>query len=330
MATLNRKEVSMQYQNEDGTASEWVIKDKFNFSPECELPGTALTCLNSLKHGGSSRMMFIPGEQPQDFYKFLAESFENHKPATIEHSALVTDSVVARWFLWRRQRAHYKCEFEIFSAADQQDSPPPAGLRELALMDRYVAEGERKLSRALRNLQMVKKSVFDEEKWRTHLEREKLNFDLDLKKFELRQEQHQCKQRAEHAKQATQQAEVEAEANRFKPAAMVSHLTNKEGVMGIGQKAYVTADPQGLVSITLEPGNDIVASIIENRDQFMAYRPMFVQRTTYFTNGTVPKQYKWTLQHAPLSSPDTGVASTLSFESFRRLAADEQSRQQAA
>ncbi len=326
----------MQHQNEDFTASEWVIKDKFNFSPECELPGTALTCLNSLKHGGSSRMMFIPGEQPQDFYKFLAESFENHKPATIEHSALVTDAVVARWFLWRRQRAHYKCEFEIYNAADQQDSPPPAGLRELALMDRYVAEGERKLSRALRNLQMVKKSVFDEEKWRTHLEREKLNFDLDLKKFELRNEQHQAKQQAEQAKKAKQQAEEEAEANRFKPAAMVCHLTQQKGVMGIAQKAYVSTSEQGFVSVTFEPSNDIVASIIEHRDHFLMYSPIFVERTTYFAAGTVPNQYKWTLKNATpevlatLSSPDTGVKNTLSFESFRRLAADEQTRQKAA
>ncbi len=92
--------------------------------PECSLPGTALTCLNSLKHGATSRQLFVTGEQPQEFYKLLAESFESHKPDTTEDSALVTDAVLARWYLWRRQRAHAKREFEIFE--ESMKPIPPA------------------------------------------------------------------------------------------------------------------------------------------------------------------------------------------------------------
>src|SRR5580698_886469 len=101
--------------------------EQANQYPECPLPLTALTCLNGLKHGGTSLTLFIPGEEPQDFYSLLAESFETHQPSTGEDSALVTDAIVARWFLWRRQRAHSKREFEIYSETNQPDNPGPSG-----------------------------------------------------------------------------------------------------------------------------------------------------------------------------------------------------------
>ena len=322
----------MQHENIDDQPPKFKVNGAYNFSPECHLPATALTCLNSLKHGGSSRMMFIPGEQPQDFYKYLAESFETHKPVTTEDSALVTDAVVARWFLWRRQRAHYKREFEIFNEADQQDSPSPSGLAELERFDRYRTQAERALNRAIKNLQTIKKDTLSEEKWRAQLELQKEKFQFQLKNFELRQGQHQLKVRVNEAKEKKQWAED----NRFSPVKFAHYLVNSNGVNAIGQKAYIATDPQGLVSVTLEPSNEIVLSIIEHRHEFFVVHPQHVARTTHFAEGTVPSNYQWTLKNATpdliasLSDPDVGITTTLSFEFFRKLASDEHRLQPAA
>ncbi len=179
-----------------------------NFEPECALPGTALTCLNSLKHGATSRMLFIPGENPQDFYNLLAESFETHQPASTEDSALVTDLVVARWYLWRRQRSSNKSEFEQYSSHAEEDTLTPADLKTLALFDRYRTQAERTHARALKNVQTIQKNAFNAEKWRAQLELQKRKYDLDLQRFELRREQAMAKKKT--SKTATPSPETQA------------------------------------------------------------------------------------------------------------------------
>lgn len=166
-----------------------------NFEPECALPGTALTCLNSLKHGATSRMLFIPGENPQVFYNLLAESFKTHQPASTEDSALVTDLVLARWYLWRRQRSSNKSEFEQYTGHAEEDTLTPADLKTLALFDRYRTQAERTHARALKNVQTIKKNAFNEEKWSAQLELQKRKYDLDLQRFELRREQAVAKKK---------------------------------------------------------------------------------------------------------------------------------------
>lgn len=177
-----------------------------NCEPACALPGTALTCLNGLKHGATSRMLFIPGENPQDFYNLLAESFETHQPASTEDSALVTDLVLARWYLWRRQRSSNKSEFEQYASHAEENTLTPEDLKTLALFDRYRTQAERTHARALKNVLTIKKNAFNEEKWRLQLELQRKKYDLDLQRFELR-----CEQAAAKKKKTSQPAPPEPE-----------------------------------------------------------------------------------------------------------------------
>ena len=274
-------------------------------TPECPLPGTALTCLNGLKHGGTARMLFIPGEQPQDFYNLLAESFETHQPSTIEHAALVTDSVLARWFLWRRQRAYSKREFEIFLELSQDDSPTPSGVKELELYDRYCTAAERKLSRALANLERVKKSALNEQKWRAQHEQQKAKFDLDLQRFELRKEQT---------------------AGKFSTTAHMRYIASKKGVQVIEQTVTVTQESDDLVTARLHPSDEIVQRIIANSDEFLS-PPQSVHRLYRFTGGIVPGEYRWVVQHldsetiAQLANPGVTTGFSMSFEEWKKIAA---------
>ncbi len=82
--------------NHQNDQNDFHVEDKINFEPEIQLPATALTCLNGLKHGGTSRTLFICGENPQDFYSLLNEQFETHQPETIEDGHVVKDLAISR------------------------------------------------------------------------------------------------------------------------------------------------------------------------------------------------------------------------------------------
>ncbi len=161
-------------------------------------------------------MLFLPNEQPQDFYALLAESFETHQPATTEHAALVTDTVLARWYLWRRQRAYYLRERGLYGEFDMVDSPTQVQLKELETFDRYCTSAERKLDRALTTLQRSNKAALDRQKSQSQLELQKQRFDLDLQRFELRREQD-----------VLRAPKIEAEAKLA--AAEAKHSTRKSG-----------------------------------------------------------------------------------------------------
>ena len=153
------------------------------------LPGTALTCLNGLKHGATSMALFIPGDEPQDFYNLLAESFETYQPANTDDAALVTDLALARWYLWRRQRACNQAEYQSYSAHEEHDILTEVDFQKLALFDRYCTQAERRLARALEKVQTIQKNALNAERWQAQHEMQKAKYDLDLQRFELRCEQ---------------------------------------------------------------------------------------------------------------------------------------------
>ena len=312
------------HENQDLNQDQDFIKDRYNFEPECALPGTALTCLNALKHGGRARTLFIPGEQPQDFFNMLAEDFATHKPITIQDSALVADATVARWMLWRRQRSYSKSEFEKYNDNDQEDTLNPNDLRDLEQFDRYRIQAERSLGRALTALRHVKKDQFNSEKWHAQHEMQQKRFDLDVQRFELRKEQAALK-----AKQA------EAKANEFKTDDFVHHIGLKDQIPVIEQTAYVS-HINGVTQLALEPSNEVVQRIIENRKRFTIMAPIYVSRKFFFHAGTVPKEYEWLKQKLPaeafvgLDKVGKGIHLQIPFEGWRVFHAGESAIQRQA
>lgn len=156
---------------------------------EQPLPGTALTCLNGIKHGATSMALFIPGDEPQQFYNLLAESFQTYQPSNPDDAALVTDLVLARWYLWRRQRACQNAEYETYSAQEEHDILSKAHLQKLALFDRYRTQAERRLARVLKHVPKIEQSALNAEKWPAQHELQKAKYDPELERFELRREQ---------------------------------------------------------------------------------------------------------------------------------------------
>ena len=69
-------------------------------------PSTISTRFNGLKHGAASKELFLPGENPDEFFALLDDSFRYYKPVSLEQSQLIKDLTEARWQLERRKRVH--------------------------------------------------------------------------------------------------------------------------------------------------------------------------------------------------------------------------------
>ncbi len=320
----------------------FTIEGEYVFTPQCPLPGTALTCLNGLKHGATSRELFIPGEQPQDFYNLLAESFETHTPSTTEDAAIVTDAVLARWHLWRRQRAHYKREFEIFEKEPQENSPQLAGLKELELFDRYCTTAERKLNRALVNLHRVKKSALDHEKWQAQHALQKQRFDLDRERFEFRKEQD-----ARVAPKIQAESELAAmHANKVIAGLkeLESLERDKEGpiIVEDGEPViiqhYFAFEKDGAPLPYAHPPNEEVEAIIAQRDQYVAPPQKVVRRYHFLQHGRFHPAFRSVVASIDRTNSVTtpepnngyGIRCSLSFDEWRQIIKKDLKQRQAA
>jgi hypothetical protein len=264
------------------------------------LPASALTCLNGLRHGAASETLFIPGEDPSLLYTLLAECFEAYQPATTADSAIVTDFAHARWFLWRRQRVYAKREAEFYSFNTEPDTITPTHVHELALFERYRTQAERAFQRAHTNVQNLKKSALAESKWREQLELQKARLDLQRQRFEFRQAQAAAK---------------------IKTPPPESALKIEDGERVIAQNISVTHQPGGSHLMTASPSNEVVEDIIANLDRYLI-PPTKLVRSFTFTEGRVPREFQWILDNvdkgpfAESGEIHPTVRNTLTFDQF--------------
>jgi len=56
-------------------------------------------------HGGTSEKLIVAGECREDFDALLHDLLEEYAPATVQARNLIEDAALARWFVWRKQRA---------------------------------------------------------------------------------------------------------------------------------------------------------------------------------------------------------------------------------
>src|SRR5580658_5018396 len=132
-----------------------------NFEPPASLPASARFSLNALTHGGTAQTLFLPDENPDHFWALMDDAFAHYQPGTCQDADLVTDSVQARWYLSRRQRAHANYEFRLHEKYPDSSHWPDASLNRLNLFDRYKTQAERALRRALINVQAIRKDALN-------------------------------------------------------------------------------------------------------------------------------------------------------------------------
>src|SRR5690348_7702443 len=114
--------------------------------------GKEISSRNALTHGGTSEKLIVPGERQEDFDALLNNLLEEYSPETPDARNLVEDAALARWFLWRRQRAFNSVESALYAQQADPAEWPPEAFHKLALLDRYKTAAERSLTRVLQNL----------------------------------------------------------------------------------------------------------------------------------------------------------------------------------
>jgi hypothetical protein len=115
--------------------------------------GKQIASRNATTHGGTSEQLIVPGERREDFDALLNDLLDEHSPATPQACHLVEDVALARWLLWRKQRACNLIEANLYKAQPAPESWSAESWHQLALLDRYKTAAERSLQRALQNLQ---------------------------------------------------------------------------------------------------------------------------------------------------------------------------------
>jgi hypothetical protein len=111
--------------------------------------------LNGLKHGGTARRLFLPEENPDEFFALLEDAFALYQPRTERDAGFVADTVHARWFLLRRQRAYDSYEYALCVKKPDIAEWTAEESHKLRLMDRYKIQAERALRRAMKNVESV-------------------------------------------------------------------------------------------------------------------------------------------------------------------------------
>jgi hypothetical protein len=120
--------------------------------------GKDISSRNATTHGGTSEKLIVPGERPEDFGALFHNLLEEYSPETPDARNLVEDAALARWFLWRRQRAFNSVESALYTAQPDPALWPPEAFHKLALLDRYKTAAERSLKRVLQNLAVLQRA----------------------------------------------------------------------------------------------------------------------------------------------------------------------------
>jgi len=126
--------------------------------------GKQVSSRNATMHGGTSEKLIVDGECRETFDALLNALLEEYAPATQQVRLLVEDAALARWFVWRKQRAYNAVESALYAAQPAQELWTAEAYHQLALVDRYKTAAERALKRTLQNLDASRRLEIREER----------------------------------------------------------------------------------------------------------------------------------------------------------------------
>lgn len=248
--------------------------------------------MNNFRHGGAATSLFLPGEDPREFFALLENAFEQHTPAFDQDAALVTDSVRARWILTRRQRAAERHEADILRDAGY--IPTTNHLELISVFDRYITQAERSLLRALKSLQFVQKMAHQKEVWQRQFESEKQKLSIHVERWE-----HSKARAAENAPpppfkpyDASEDSELEAASLResLRQESQGSHQPPADFTNSHMQVVYISYEDGLEEHYETSPTNDQLRPEVGKSD--------IVARTYNFVGG-VPPSYQELLRSVP-------------------------------
>ena len=107
--------------------------------------GKAVSSMNSLKHGLTSRRVVLPGENQADFDRLNEQLLADHVPAGALETELVAEIAAC---LWRLQRAR-RYESTLLETSSFELFVNPTQAKGFETLMRYMGSIERQLNRAI-------------------------------------------------------------------------------------------------------------------------------------------------------------------------------------
>lgn len=138
----------------------------YTFSTGPKTPeGKATSSQNATKHGCCSNKLILPDEDEQEWNDLKQSWMDDFEPHTHVARTLVYEAAVAHWLLLRARRRYNEAEWSIYS---EQSGPmgktewTDAQHQKIERFTRYRTTAERAFTRALNNLERLRKNRLQE------------------------------------------------------------------------------------------------------------------------------------------------------------------------
>ncbi len=226
--------------------------------------GKEISSGNATTHGGTSEKLIIGSERQEDFDALLNDLLEEYAPATQQLRLLVEDAALARWFVWRKQRAYNAVESALYAAQPAQELWTAEAYHQLALVDRYKTAAERALKRTLQNLDASRRLEIREERHAISIHKQEAQARLAIA-------------RVDDALAEREQAQWKAACKGFEFPTLV-------------QKIMVRVTREGTLT-EMTPSND---TILRQLDRKSPYPTEQVHRYFEFPQGMPPEYHCFT------------------------------------
>lgn len=260
--------------------------------------------------GNIQQHLFVHGENPADFYAYLKSLVEGFSPASTHEQSLVEDAAVARWYLWRRERASNATEVYLYAKELDPVRWVPADQRDLFIAQRLQQAAERSFRRAYANLEALRKESIRTERWELTHDLQKQRLSLAQRKYDdiAPKVQAQAELAALRAKKSTG-AELRAERR---------NASNGHKRPSVVQKVKVRV-VNGVTTTIRKPSNhDVLAELAERA--LHIYPPEQIVREFDFEHA-IPREYDWAAEDGERGPAE--VIHTIDVAEFRKIAAAE-------
>ncbi|HEY3937738.1 MAG TPA: hypothetical protein VGL97_09920 [Bryobacteraceae bacterium] len=148
--------------------------------------------------------------------------------ATTHARTLVEDAAMARWFLWRKQRAYNTVESALYEVQPEIERWSAEAHHQYALADRYKTAAERALKRALNNLEGLRRQSVQEAARRHRDHQWEAAHQLDCRRLELQEKRYQlaAEYEARLAKREARLATPDASLAKEEPFCLVKNAVS--------------------------------------------------------------------------------------------------------
>jgi hypothetical protein len=183
-------------------------------------PATKSGNLNALKHGCTSQKLILPDENQADFDALLNSLIDEYQPELQHHRIMVEQVAVSQWFVLRRQRALIAIEAALYAEKPGLELWTDDDHHRLELADRHRTQAERSLTRALQNVELIRKNRRSQLELLERQDRWRAEQDLRKRRLELAKERFESQQKAAQTS-AGKEEEEEPEPPRRWPQARI-------------------------------------------------------------------------------------------------------------